>query len=465
MTRGQGVSRREGPGERWSAPRGIGRALVGLALFGGVVVAWTASTRSGATAPDRPALDGGAARVALASVPAPEGVSAGVLAFHQGRLEARPGDLLARRGLVSVHLLRFRANGDRSELHRADRLLEGLAARDPDDPSVHAQRAALALASHRFDDAVASTARSLELTTGDREGAVLDRFDALWAAGRYAEARTLLEEASFPFESPGLLAREARLLDGLGQVEAARDRMQRVVELVDAFAEPRVVQAWARVELGHFRHHSGDPQGAVAAYLAALERVPGYPGALEGLGWIAFGVDEDPVLAEALFQRALLFGGHLDLYPVLAEVALARGARGRAEDYRRRFLEAATADPEAERLYRRPLATLLAADPGTLDRALALARADLAVRRDRGAWALTGRVLLQAGRREEAVEHAERALEWGAADPNTLATTGEILVAAGEARRGRKLLRAALEGRSELGPRAAARIEALLDAG
>lgn len=409
---------------------------------------------------DRPLVGPAVWTEVLAQSPVEGGVAADEVAFFEARLEGDGADVLAHRRLAGAHLLRFRAYNAKADLHRARGHLAVLEARDPDDETLLGLRTSLALAEHDFPAAVDAGYRARSVGDPADAGGVLALFDALWGAGRYEEARRLLERHETDEESIGRLAREARLVDGLGHVEMAEARMARVVELVDAYAEPPVVRAWARVEHGHFLLHSGRPGEATVRFREAAALVPGYPAALEGLGWIAYGVDENPQVAAALFRRALEIGDHLDLYGLLEEITRAEGDDDGADALRAAFLEAATDDPEREAAYLRPLALTLADDPARLDDALAYANADLALRRDRMAWATRGWVLHRIGRHDEAVADMERALAWGAPEPEVLWRAGVVLRAAGLERRGRGLIAEALEGRAELGPVVARSLEA-----
>lgn len=447
----------EGPREPWwlLGPRGaLGVTLASLLLL---AVSLPGGGEAGGGA--APALVGGeVVRAALETGSAE--VDADALAWVDGRLDADAGDELALRIALDARLRRFRATGAVAELDAADALIDRLGG----VPAAPAAASALALATHDFPGAIeASRAAIFSADPGDPD-ATLGRFDALWAAGRYRDAAEMLPKLGGRPASAGWLARRARLEDGLGDVETARDLMERAVERVDGYAEHDVVRAWARVELGHFSAHSGRPEAAVDAYMDALGIVPSYPAALEGLAWLAYGVDRDLRAAETLFDRAVAAGAHLDVRLTLAEVLRARGRVEEADRQERRFEEGATASDRALRMHLRPLALHLAGDPGRLGEALEYAEADLALRSDRMAWAVRGLIRSRLGHAEGAVDDADRALAWGSPEPAVLDLAGRIHLESGDARRGRRLLREALEGAAELGPVTAAEIEALLTA-
>jgi tetratricopeptide (TPR) repeat protein len=136
----------------------------------------------------------------------------------------------------------------------------------------------------------------------------------------------------------------------------------------------------------------------------------------------------------------------------------------RARLYRETFLGRATEGARSTRVAWRSPALVLADRSETLGDALRYAELDLAQRADRGAWATRGWILSGLGRHGEAIADAQRALEWGAPEPDVLYRAGFVHLRAGEVRAGRRLLRQALAGSAELGPAVTAEIEAALPA-
>lgn len=422
--------------------------LVPVAVVPLVLTQWSPSR----TEVHTPVVTDSSFESALAASPASEGLRPDELAFFERRLAEDSRDLLAQRRLAALHQMRFRAWGDPMELDRSSAYLDRLAERHTGDAALWSMRTSLALARHDFPAALEAAERRLVLGDPSDDSGLYGLFDALWASGRYDEAREILEGIEPERESILHLSREARLIDGLGEVGTAAGTMNRVVELADAWAEPALVRAWARVEHGHFLLHSGSPEQSAQRFHEALDLIPAYPAALEGLASIAYGVDGRLGAAERLYRAALDHGGHLDLYGVLIEIAEGRRDAAAVDSLRSAFVERATADAEAERLYRRPLALTLADDPDTRTRALALAELDLEARQDRMAWVTRGWVLRAMGRLDEAADDAERAVAWGAPTPEVLYRSGMILAEAGDDARGVRLVREALEGRAELGP-------------
>jgi tetratricopeptide (TPR) repeat protein len=226
--------------------------------------------------------------------------------------------------------------------------------------------------------------------------------------------------------------------------------MRRVLAKVRAYAEPPAVRAWALVELGHFEHHAGDPRRAVALFLEALDVLPGSPAALEGLAGVVYGVDRNVETAIRLYGAAREHGGHLDLLAVLADLEEERGREERAGALREELMRRATADPRSLRWALRPLAFTLADERGTVCRALAFARRDLADRRDSGSWDALAWTLYRTGDVAAAYEASLEATSWGTPEPGIAYRAGVIAASTGDEERARSMLGVALDGRTEL---------------
>jgi len=387
------------------------------------------------------------------------------ISHFRTRLAARGDERFSRRRLISAHLLRFRAYGDPADLEAAERHLAAAMERAPSAPRLLSAEASIDLLRHDFPAAL-EAARKANRAYGDFDSSLrLRLFDALWARGRYDRAEQILE---LPHDTASFdhLVRRARVLDRRGRVEEARDRMREALAVARAYAEPKAVEAWALVEVGHFEHHSGRPDRAVERYLEALEVLPGNPAAVEGLALIAYGVDRDLRASVRLFRRALELGAHLDAHLTLADAVEALGQEERAAEIRERFVRLATRDADVERASWRSLALVLAERPGSAERALGYARKDLVARPTPGSWDVLAWTLHRAGRSGKACMAVERAIaSGGVPEPATLHRAGVVVRACGHTARSRELLERALEGRSELGPATVRRIEALLEEG
>lgn len=412
--------------------------------------------------PSGPVLGADAVVRALESVVPEQVPGTDELRFYVARRVERGGsDRLAEQRILAARQARFQGYGRGEDLDEAERLAVSFVDARPRDPAAWSSRAQIHLARHEFQDALRAAQRAVALAPPvDGSTYRLRLFDVALAVGEYDRARRILSQEHHR-EAFQYLVRAARLADRQGDVETARDHMRRALELAEAYAQPRLVLAWNHVELGHFEHHSGDSEAAVGHYLSALDLAPGYPAALEGLGWIAYGVDQDADAARALFEAALENGGHDDLRFTLADVARFQGDHSRAEAWIDSAIERIRQDVRALRLMARPMAIALA-ERGMLDEALELSAGDVAEREAATSWAVHGWILHRLGRTDVSRAAFSRALSWGTPEPDVYYLAGRAAAERGDLDDGRKLLQVALDAEAELGPVAAGEVRALL---
>ena len=372
--------------------------------------------------------------------------------FFENRLNERNGeDILAQNQLLRNYLARFKAYGRQEDLAAAKKHLSSLLKRYPKKASLYSTLANVQMAGHQFENAVESAEKAIEVAEAeDFVKLHLRLFDALLTYGDYDEAGDILRTMSFNRRSVDFLVREARLEDKLGNLAKAKLGMQKALYQAKAYAQSPVVIGWCRVTLGHYEHHSGNPQKAVDTYLEALKQLPGYPAALEGIAAISHKIDHNLIAAKQLYQKALGNGGELDIYSNLIAIEQQLGNDENAETYRNHFIKEATRDPQIERLFYRPLALLFAEKKETLSRALHYARLDLKNRPSSESYDTLAWVLHKSGDIENAYAAATKAVAWGRPEPTVLYHSGISIWDFGEKQKAQVLLEAALQNALEL---------------
>ena len=384
--------------------------------------------------------------------------------FFEKRLGERNGeDILAQNQLLGNYLARFKAYTRQEDLAAAKKHLNSLLKRYPKKASLHSTLANVQMAEHQFEKAVESAEKAIEVAEPDDFIKLhLRLFDALLTYGDYDDARNILRTMSFNRRSLGFLVREARLEDKLGNLAKAKSDTEKALHQAKAYAQSPVVIGWCMVTLGHYEHHSGNPQKAVAYYLEALEQLPGYPAALEGIAAISHTIDHNLLAAKQLYQKALENGGELDIYANLISIERQLGNDEKAEDFLNHFIQEATQDPKTERLFYRPLALLFAEKNETAARALQYAKLDLKNRPSSESYDTLAWVLYKSGDIESAYEAAMKAVAWGSPEPTVLYHSGIIMWDFGENEKAQVLLEAALENAQELQANVVAEIRAKL---
>jgi tetratricopeptide (TPR) repeat protein len=282
---------------------------------------------------------------------------------------------------------------------------------------------------HRFAEAEA-LARGLVASRGLAvDFALLG--DALMEQGRLGEAATAYQRMIDLKPYYQSYTRAAHLRWLRGDLDGAIDLMRKAV----AAASPRDPEAgpWARARLADYYLQAKRLRLARAECDAALAARPGYVPALVALARIHLAGNR-PLDAITLLRTAAAANPLPDVRWTLADALRAARQDADAATVERALVaEGATGDP-------RTLALYLATRGGSAERAIELARRELAVRgdvftHDALAWAL-----LRAGRAADAAPHMTRALAEGTSDGRLFLHGGVIAAASGDRAGARRLL-------------------------
>jgi tetratricopeptide (TPR) repeat protein len=339
----------------------------------------------------------------------------------QASVRATPGDAATLGLLGLAYQQRARETGDPVYYAKSEGVLRRARALDPADPSATSGLASLALARHRFREALAlgRRARALSPTTAREYGIV---GDALAELGRYRQAFETFDRMGELRPGLSAYARIAHARWLLGRTDQAIGAMRLALHAATGQREP---EAWTRVQLGKLLFSRGEVSAADAQYRAALAIFPGYAPALDGRALAAWARGRTR-LAITLEQRAV------DAIPLPEHVAqlgdlyrAAGDAGGARQQYAliraiERLLASGGVRTELEM-------ARFHADRGVRPReALALARRAHRTRPsiegdDVLAWALT-----RAGRCREALGYSRRALRLGTRDALKLFHRGMI---------------------------------------
>ncbi len=271
--------------------------------------------------------------------------------------------------------------------------------------------------------------------------------DAQIELGRYGAAERTLQRMLDQKPNLASYSRVSYYRELTGDVEGAVQAMRLAVSAGAAVPEN---VAYLQTLTGDLELQRGRPADARMAYRAALARLPGYAPAEVGLARVQNAAGDLDAAARRLREVSarLPLTSHLIL---LAETDLARGDRaGAARDLdvvraQQQLLEAAGARPDAELV-------LFEATHGDPDAAVRVGRqlwADAPSVRSADAlgWALT-----RAGRPDEGLDWARRALRLGSRDPLFHFHAGLAAKAAGRAGLAERELSVALAGGTALSP-------------
>jgi len=202
-----------------------------------------------------------------------------LISTTQAHLRAAPNDVQAMDTLAGAYLQRVREVGDPSYYAKADDLLASALRIFPRDSGATLLSGTLALARHRFSDALGWGQRAAAL---DPHGAgplgVIT--DANVELGRYDDAVAAVQQMVDIRPDLASYSRVSYLRELHGDVDGAISAMQLAVTAGGPVPEN---VAYVQVLLGNLYFNRGDLAGAEKQYLAALQQDPGYVNASAAL--------------------------------------------------------------------------------------------------------------------------------------------------------------------------------------
>lgn len=409
----------------------VGLALGLIGLISAAATSFTSSDDSAAALPRGVVLD---ESTGLAPVE-------DVVAFFQRRAIERPDDYLTHTQLARAQATLARHRADLDAYAAAEHAARTALELKGDHQPAQLELAGALAAQHQFEASRELAEAVLADAPTSREAAAMVA-EADLATGAYERAgegfrRLAAEERTAP-----IVSSLARLASDLGDNEGAVALAAEALELSRALTQRPNDAAFYHFQLGHFRFQGGDVEGAIEAYQQALTVDPDHVGATEQLASAHAAVGQ--LDQAAVHYRTLIAGGPAaDLHGSYAEVLHLLGDLDGAAEQERLGLGLAAETMEQHSAERRHLAGFLfSRDP---EAALALARADLAERRDAGAHDTLAWALYQVGRYDEADRAMAEVVAIGTDTATVNYHAGAIAAAVGDDERALRHLRAALE--------------------
>lgn len=247
------------------------------------------------------------------------------IAKAQGELQDRPDDVNAQSDLAQAFLQKARETADPTYYDKAGQLLDRL--EETTEPSVvlSVTQAGLALAQHRFADALELGTEAVALAPGN-ESALGVLVDANNELGRYDDALAAGEQMVATKPNLASLSRASYARELRGDLEGAILAMSQAVTSGSPAGGENI--AYVQVLLGNLLLTKGDLAQAARSYADADRSFPGFPAAKVGQARIL-------VAQERFAEAGDLLGEVLQVQP-LAETAIAQGdaytAAGRTAD-------------------------------------------------------------------------------------------------------------------------------------
>jgi tetratricopeptide (TPR) repeat protein len=343
----------------------------------------------------------------------------------QSRVKMYPQDYAGYDQLGAAYIQKGRETGDATYYELAKASLGkslDLVNNDPAAASAKTHMAVVAMAEHRFEDALKWSEDALALGSGDPSPWAIVG-DAHTDLGQYDEAQAAyaklrdLKQAGGPVSGISYErdTRLAYLRFISGDPQGAVELMRNAIRTAMVLHMPAENIAWSDYQLGEICFKSGDLTGAEQAYEAGLGVDPTSYRNLAGLAEVrtaqrryqdAIDLDQRAVAAipYPMFAASLY-----DLY-----LKVGRPADAKKQNDLIEFI--GNLNPINQRLFYRDLALFYADHDLKLKESLELAQDELKVRQDIYTWDIMAWVLYKNGQTQEAEAAIGRALRMGTKD-------------------------------------------------
>lgn len=378
----------------------------------------------------------------------------GLIKRLQIKVKLYPGDYKAFAELGAAYLQKGRETADLTDYELARSALNkslSLLSNDPAAAFAMTQMAVSCMAEHHFVDAYSWAQRALATGSGDPSPWAIAG-DALADVGDYQNAADAYSKLTTTFGSEDeqqaiAYQRESRmsyLRFIAGDTQGAIQRMNGALQIANVLHLPAENIAWSDYQLGEEYFQAGDMKLAEKAYRDALRLYPGYYRALAGLAKTR-SAEGDLREAAELYDKAITAVPYPEYAAALGDLYQAMGQPDKAQKEYDLVEFIGHLSEINEQVHNRDLALFYADHGLNLDRAEALARKELEVRRDVYTWDVFGWALYENGKYEEAYQASQNALRFGTRDALLLYHAGVIAAKVGKSEQARQNLTAALE--------------------
>jgi tetratricopeptide (TPR) repeat protein len=365
--------------------------------------------------------------------------------FWSARFKAHPLDFVSATEWGANEIALARTTGDLGAYIRANAAFDAALATFADNPAALGYKGGVLISLHKFADARDLASTILAKQPNDPV-ALATLGDASLELGDLAAARSAFERADGLAHSSATLVRLAHLAFIEGDSSSAVGMARKAVDLSDDEGAGDERAAWYRYQLGDVLLATGDVAGARSAMDGAVAADDGSYLAHWGRSRVLSEQgDLDGAIAEvskaiAIVPQPEFLARRADLYTLRAKAGDAgRAARDQA------LVEAeAKLAGEASNVYDRTLVIYLANHGLEPARAVSLAEAEIAIRKDVYGYDALAWALLAAGRPTDARAAIDQALEVGTRDAKIYYHAGMIAAALGDREGARSQLEEAL---------------------
>lgn len=361
------------------------------------------------------------------------------IAMYQTLIDAKSENLHYHNLLAGAYIQKVRETTDFSYLDRASQILDNVISNDSQNYEALRLRSEIELERHNFKK-VAEYSRQLTRIAPNDSWNWGTLGDALIEMGDYEPAAEAYQKMVTLRPDLSSYNRAAWYRFLAGDMPGAIEIMKQAISAGSASVENT---AWCAVELGHLYMKSGQIEEAGKAYAAAVKLFPGYHPGYAGLGRTQ-AASGDIKAAIASFQRAQASTPLPDYAAALYDLYSVSGNAKKAAEQMDLIDVIDKMGQAAKEKTNRNLAMIYADHDRRLDRALALATAELEVRRDIYTYDALAWALYKNKKFSEAEKAIGEALKLGTPEPMFYYHAGMIALGNGKRKEANDYLKKAL---------------------
>lgn len=352
----------------------------------------------------------------------------------------------------------FKATGDIAYLKKSEKALEK--AVEIAATGRAGYRRSLArnyISQHRFKAALIQAEIAFALGAGLKDTQSL-LFDIHMELGNYELAKTYLdrikEGANFEF-----LIRAAKWNDHKGDLVSTINYMEQAKAKAEkTYSKPLIV--WTYTNLADYYGHAGKIKESYTYYLKSLELDHQNAYAKKGIAWIVFSHENNPKEALRILDSVTKNYDAPDYYLLKAEIAEYMGNEEEQSINLDAYVQRVN-NPKYGDMYNTYNIDLYLNQTGQLEKALALAKREVANRPTPESYNFLAYSYFKLNDKEKALKIVEKYIEGQTFEPAILINAAEIYKANGYSAKSKELKKELLGALYELGPNAKSKIESL----